>query len=199
MPTTWLDKLVRQTRRAGTFAHPHRAAVLLDNPVRRAVSNPRATVHHLALTGAERVLEVGPGPGFYSVAIAQRLTTGRLHLFDLQPQMLERARRKLARNGFRDVGFHTGDAGRGIALPDDSFDVAFLAMVIGEVSDQRRCLRSLARVVRPGGLLVLLEGFPDPDPLPAAALREMAEEAGFWYCDTISDTWHDVVRFRRPQ
>lgn len=171
---------------------------MLDNPVRRLVTDPRRTVQHLALTGRERVLEVGPGPGFYSVAIAQRLTTGHLHLFDRAPQMLDRARRKLARNGFIDVGFHSGDAGEGIPLPDNAFDVAFLAMVLSEVPDKRTCLESLARIVRPGGLLVLLEGFPDPDRLEVNELRDLAEEAGFWYCDTVADNWHDVVRFRRP-
>jgi ubiquinone/menaquinone biosynthesis C-methylase UbiE len=161
---------------------------MLDNPVRRLVTNPHRTVRHLALTGRERVLEVGPGPGFYSVAIADQLTSGGLHLFDVQPRMLDRARRKLARNGYLDVGVHSGDAGKGIPLPENSFDVAFLAMVIGEVSDQRACLQSLARIVRPGGLLVVLEGFPDPDRLPVAELGALAEDAGFWYC---------VVRFRR--
>jgi ubiquinone/menaquinone biosynthesis C-methylase UbiE len=173
----------------------HRSAVMLDNPLRRMVTSPRRAVARLALTGGERVLEIGPGPGFHSVAIAERLGTGRLHLLDHQPKMLDRARRKLARRGFTDVEFHLADA-TDIPLPDDSIDVAFLSMVLTQLPDRRAALESVARVVRPGGLLVLLEGFPDPDRLLAADLRELAEEAGFWFCDAWSDTFYDVVRLR---
>ena len=40
--------------------------------------------------------------------IARRLTYGRLDLFDIQPEMLEKARRQLERAGFRDIGYAAG-------------------------------------------------------------------------------------------
>jgi ubiquinone/menaquinone biosynthesis C-methylase UbiE len=46
--------------------------------------------------------------------IDRRLTGGRLELFDLQPEMLVKARRKLDRAGCRDVGFHSGEASAGL-------------------------------------------------------------------------------------
>jgi protein-L-isoaspartate O-methyltransferase len=196
MPTTWMDGLMRQTRRIGQFPYPHQAAFLLDNPVRRWTSRPERVVESLRLDGTERVLELGPGPGFYSVEIARRLTTGSLHLFDLQPEMLEKARRKLARSGFRDVGFHAGDAGKGISLPDNAFDVAFLAAVIGEVPDRPACTRSLSRLLRPGGRLVFVESFPDPDRLSIAELRELVEPEGFALQGVEGTRWQDVVTFR---
>lgn len=196
MPTTWLDGLMRQTRRVGQFPYPHQAAVLLDNPVRRRMSRPGRVIASLELDGTERVLELGPGPGFYSVEIARRLTTGNLLLFDLQPEMLEKARRKLAREGFVDVGFHAGDAGDGIPLPDNAVDVAFLAAVIGEVPDKPSCMRSLARTIRPGGLLVFVEGFGDPDRLSVAELRDLVEPADFVFQASDGSRWQDVVKFR---
>jgi tRNA A58 N-methylase Trm61 len=81
---------------------------MLNNPLRRSVANPAHKVEALGLTGSEHVLEVGPGPGFYSVEIARRLAYGRLDLFDIQPEMLDKARRQLERAGFRDVGYTTG-------------------------------------------------------------------------------------------
>jgi ubiquinone/menaquinone biosynthesis C-methylase UbiE len=66
---------------------------------------------------------------------ARRLTTGRLELLELQPEMLVRARRKLDRAGCSNVGFHAGDAGGGLPFPDACFDVAFLAAVLGEVTE----------------------------------------------------------------
>ena len=73
MPTTWLDSVLRQTRRLGDFPYPHWAAVFLNNPVRRWVGRPGDVVEGLGLSGSERVLELGPGPGYFSVELARRV------------------------------------------------------------------------------------------------------------------------------
>lgn len=198
MTTTGVGGMLRQARsRIAAFPYPHQAAFLLDNPVRRAVENPAAAVDTIGLRGNERVLELGPGAGYFSVEIARRLTTGRLDLLDIQPQMLQKARRKLARAGYPDVGLHVGDAASVLPFGDEVFDVAFLAEVIGEVRDQRACLRSLARVLRPHAVLVFHEAFPDPDRLTVAQLRSLAEPEGFDFCDAREGRWKDTVRFRK--
>jgi ubiquinone/menaquinone biosynthesis C-methylase UbiE len=128
--------------------------------------------------------------------IARRLSDGRLDLFDLQPEMLEKARRQLERAGFRDVGFTSGQASQQLPFPDNAFDVAFLAAVIGEVPDQQACLRSLGRVLKPGGRLVFAETFPDPDRLSVQQLRDLAEPANFDFVEATGSRWSDVVVFR---
>jgi ubiquinone/menaquinone biosynthesis C-methylase UbiE len=197
MPTTWVDALLHKAREKGASPYPHQAAFFLNNPVRRALSKPARIVDSIGLTGSERVLEVGPGPGFYSVEIARRLTYGRLDLFDLQPEMLAKARRQLEHAGFPDVGFTTGQAAEGFPFPDNTFDTAFLAAVIGEVPDKRACVRSLGRIVKPGGQLVFAEAFPDPDRVGVQELRELAEPEGFDLVDATGNRWRDFVRFRR--
>jgi ubiquinone/menaquinone biosynthesis C-methylase UbiE len=198
MPTSWMDTVLRQSRRVSEFPYPHWAAVFLNNPVRRQVGQPGRVVDALALAGNERVLEIGPGPGYFSTELARSLPLGRLELFDLQPQMLDKARRRLdsANVGCR-VGFHSGDASAGLPFPDESFDVAFLAAVLGEVPDPDACIRSLERVLSPGGLLVFVEAFPDPDRQSVAQLRELAEPRGFVLQSWEGTTWRDVVQFRR--
>lgn len=194
---TKADELLRILRGiVGNFPYPHQAAFFLDNPVRRMLENPGDAVEAIGLRGGERVLELGPGPGFFSVEIARRLTTGHLDLFDLQPEMLAKARRKLTRAGHHRIGLHTGDAGSSLPFDDDTFDVAFLAEVIGEVPDKAACVRSLKRVLKPGGLLVFHEEFPDPDRLSVDELRQLAEPAGFVYVDAVGNRWRDTVRFR---
>jgi ubiquinone/menaquinone biosynthesis C-methylase UbiE len=197
MPTTWLDTVLRQTRRAGDFPYPHWAAVFLNNPIRRRIGRPGAVVEGLDLTGSERVLELGPGPGYFSVELARRLPNGGLDLLDLQPEMLEKARRALDAAGCHGVGYHVGDAGAEFPFPEARFDVAFVAAVLGEVPDKRACARSLGRVLRPGGLLVFVEAFPDPDRLSVAMLRDLVETEGFIYEGHAGTPWRDVVRFRR--
>jgi ubiquinone/menaquinone biosynthesis C-methylase UbiE len=197
MTTTKADAALRVLRGIiGNFPYPHQAAYFLDNPLRRAWENPSQAVEAIGLAGTERVLELGPGPGFFSVEIARRLPTGRLDLFDLQPEMLDKARRKLQRAGFGDIGTHAGDAGVGLPFPDSTFDVAFLAEVIGEVPDRNRCVQELGRVLKPGGLMVFHEEFPDPDRLSIPELRALAEPQGFHYVDARESRWRDTVRFR---
>jgi ubiquinone/menaquinone biosynthesis C-methylase UbiE len=169
---------------------------MLHNPIRRALMKPAGIIDKLGLSGSERVLELGPGPGFFSVEIARRLTYGRLDLFDLQPEMLEKARRHLEHAGFHDVGYTAGQAAEGFPFPDNSFDVAFLAAVIGEVPDKQACIRSLSRVLKPGGRLVFTEMFPDPDRISVEELRDLAEPEGFDFEEATGSRWATIVRFR---
>ncbi|OBK49693.1 class I SAM-dependent methyltransferase [Mycobacterium sp. 1081908.1] len=193
------DTLLGALRRKQREVHspfPHQAAIMLNNPLRRVMMKPAGIIERLGLNGTERVLEIGPGPGFFSVEIAKRLDAGKLDLFDVQPEMLEKAERQLVRAGFHDVGFTAGEAGDGLPFPNGTFDVAFLAAVIGEVPDPRACLRSLRSVLKPGGRLVFLEMFPDPDRLSVRQLRELAEPEGFAFVESEGNRWKQIVSFR---
>lgn len=109
--------------------------------------------------------------------------------------MLEKARRRLERAGFHNVGFTTGQASEELPFAESSFDTAFLAAVLGEVPDKPACIRSLRRVLRPGGRLVFAETFPDPDRLSVQDLRDLVEPAGFQFVSATGNRWRDVVVF----
>jgi ubiquinone/menaquinone biosynthesis C-methylase UbiE len=196
MTSTWVGALLHKSRQQGKSPFPHQAAFLINNPIRRALIKPARIIDKLGLTGSERVLELGPGPGFFSVEIAHRLTDGRLELFDIQPEMLDKARHQLERAGLTDVGFTTGQASDGFPFPDNTFDVAFLSAVIGEVPDKPACIRALGRVLKPGGRLVFAELFPDPDRLTVRQLRDLAEPEGFEFVEATGNRWEDIVGFR---
>jgi ubiquinone/menaquinone biosynthesis C-methylase UbiE len=197
MASTWVGALLHKSRQQGKSPFPYQAAFMINNPVRRALLKPARIVDKLGLAGREHILELGPGPGFFSVEIARRLTDGRLELFDIQPEMLEMARRQLERAGLSDVGFTAGQASDGLPFPDNTFDVAFLAAVIGEVPDQQACVRSLGQVLKPGGRLVFVEMFPDPDRLSVRELRDLVEAENFEFVEATGNRWEDVVRFRK--
>ena len=126
----------------------------------------------------ERVLEVGPGTGYYSLPLAGWIAPGgRLDIFDLQQEMLDHTMRRAHADGIRNIHPTQGDA-RSLFYPDDSFDRAFLVTVLGEIPDQLLALSELGRVLKPGGRLVVGELFGDPHWVSPGALRRRAEEAG---------------------
>jgi ubiquinone/menaquinone biosynthesis C-methylase UbiE len=132
----------------------------------------------LAPAAGERILEIGPGTGYYSIPVAQKLTGGTLAVFDIQQEMLDHVMREAEKQEISNVEPTLGDA---LALPyeDGSFDAAYLVTVLGEIPDQDAALHELARVLRPGGRLVVGELFGDPHMVTIGKLRERAERHGF--------------------
>ena len=133
----------------------------------------------LAPQPGERVLEVGPGTGYYTLSVAEWLgPDGRLDIFDLQQEMLDLTLSRARERGLENVVAEQGDA-RQLPYPDDCFDAAYLVTVLGEVPDQELALRELARVVKPGGRVVDGELFGDPHWVAPGALERRAATAGF--------------------
>lgn len=145
----------------------------------------------------ERILELGPGAGYYSPAVAERLGGGRLELFDLQQEMLDHTMRRAERLGQRNLVPTQGDA---TALPyeDESLDAAVLVTVLGEIPDQDAALRELARVLRPAGRLVTGELLIDPHYVSLRSLRERASRVGLELEERVGGALGYFARLRKP-
>jgi demethylmenaquinone methyltransferase / 2-methoxy-6-polyprenyl-1,4-benzoquinol methylase len=124
------------------------------------------------LSGARegsQVLDCATGTGDLALSFKRKVGAGgRVVGTDFCPEMLESAPAKAAREGL-EVEFQVADA---LALPfaDDSFDVASISFGIRNVDDPVKCLKEMARVVRPGGQVVVVE-FGQPQGLFGALFR----------------------------
>jgi demethylmenaquinone methyltransferase/2-methoxy-6-polyprenyl-1,4-benzoquinol methylase len=116
----------------------------------------RSRTADLAAVGpGDRVLDVATGTGDLALELARRVAPGgEVVGSDFAEAMLERAREKAA--GRPHVHFEWGDA---LALdhPDDAFDAATVAFGARNFADLHGGLAQMARVVRPGGRVVVLE------------------------------------------
>ena len=107
----------------------------------------------LMLEGNERVLEAGPGTGYYALHVADWLWSGgTLQILDIQEQMLEHTMRRAREIGVENIIPTQGDA-RELPYQDNAFDAAYLVATLGEVPEQQRALEELRRVLKPGGRL----------------------------------------------
>ncbi|HEU4759003.1 MAG TPA: methyltransferase domain-containing protein [Dehalococcoidia bacterium] len=154
---------------AGTLLHPLRSWL---QPV-------RPTLDKFGLRGGDTVLEVGPGPGYFTMAAASMVgPAGRVVCLDVQRGMLERLRARLDERAVANAQPLLADATR-LPLADRSVDAAFLVAVLGEVPDRPAALRELRRVLKPGGTLSFTETLTDPDYVLQGTLRDLCRAVGF--------------------
>jgi ubiquinone/menaquinone biosynthesis C-methylase UbiE len=126
----------------------------------------------------ERLLEVGPGTGYYSLPVAGWLSPGgSLDVVDVQHEMLDHTVRRASEEGIDNIAPALADA-RELPFGEDTFDGAYLVTVLGEIPDQDAALRELRRVVRSGGRIVVGELFGDPHMVTHSALTRRALAAG---------------------
>lgn len=112
----------------------------------------RAAVRWSGAGPGDRVLDCATGTGDLAIAFRKAVgESGRVVGTDFVPEMLERARAKTEA-----VVFELADV-TALPYPDGSFDISSIAFGIRNVGDVRKGIAEMARVVRSGGRMVVLE------------------------------------------
>ena len=154
--------------------------------------------HVLAPQPGERVLEVGPGTGYYTLDVAGWVgPDGEVEVLDVQREMLDHTMGRAGERGISNISPTLADA---TAMPyeDGSFDAAYLVTVLGEVPDQDAALRELARVLKPGGRLVVGELMGDPHYVGIKPMRLRAAGAGLEFEARSGNPLGFFARFAKP-
>jgi len=193
----WLFPLKLLSRLAASFGHsapcPASLDWLVDLPVRRRYMRP--ILDRVGIRTGERILELGPCPGAFTVDAAQRVgPDGRLIAVDIQPKMIAQVEKRIQDAGLTNVETHVADAYH-LPLDDASVDRAFLVTVLPEIPDQARALAELRRVIKPDGILSITEEFYDPDyPFAFETIRRV-EAAGFRLEQRFGNWWIYTLNF----
>jgi ubiquinone/menaquinone biosynthesis C-methylase UbiE len=176
--------------RAASKFDPARLERLLSEE-RRRMLDPERYLDLLPLREDMLVADVGCGPGFFTLPLAQRLRRGRVLACDIQLEMLEAARRRSAEAGLTNIEFQLSTEDRA-PLPPEGVDGILLNFVLHEVARPRAFLEMLRRGTKPGGFLALAEwhkretgqGPAVRERLTPEETRALLQEAGW----TVQDT-----------
>ena len=157
----------------------------------------RFLVSRLEVGPDARVLDVATGTGAVALELVRQHGCSVVGI-DRSPEMLAVARSRVAARGLgAKIELHEGRA-EALPFPDGSFDGLTVTYLLRYVDDPAATLSELARVVRPGGTMALLD-FGVPQARVARALWEIyvrivLPSAG----RVLSPGWHEVGRFLGP-
>jgi len=100
-----------------------------------------------------RILEVGVGTG---ISLPDYARTNRLVGIDISAPMLRKAQERVAQHGLTNVDALAVMDAKHLAFPDNAFDVIVAQYVITAVPDPEATLDEFARVLKPGGEIILV-------------------------------------------
>ncbi|SFH94878.1 bifunctional demethylmenaquinone methyltransferase/2-methoxy-6-polyprenyl-1,4-benzoquinol methylase UbiE [Modicisalibacter xianhensis] len=118
----------------------------------------RLTLERAGVRRGHSVLDIAGGTGDLTLKFSRLVgPTGRVVLADINQSMLQVGRDKLLDNGVGDnVEYVQANAER-LPFPDNTFDCITIAFGLRNVTDKDAALASMARVLKPGGRLLVLE------------------------------------------
>jgi demethylmenaquinone methyltransferase/2-methoxy-6-polyprenyl-1,4-benzoquinol methylase len=122
------------------------------------------TIEQAAVRRGQSVLDLAGGTGDLARVFARQVgSAGQVVLADINAAMLQEGRRRLVDSGAAgNIWLAQVDA-ENLPFPDSSFDCVTIAFGLRNVTDTEAALRSMLRVLKPGGKLLVLE-FSQPSP-----------------------------------
>jgi SAM-dependent methyltransferase len=141
---------------------------LLESPDREEWQKPDEIMDALGIADGSVVADIGAGAGWFTIRLARRVgPNGTVYAQDVQRQMLEAIRRRVAREGLQNVQARLGSDSMP-NLPAASLDAVLVVDVYPEVGDRVAFLRNVAAALKPGGRIGIVNykpgrGGPGPD------------------------------------
>jgi ubiquinone/menaquinone biosynthesis C-methylase UbiE len=157
-----------------------RALHVAEERVERAVKDA------LAGRPVRSLLDLGTGTGRMLELFAPEIERGLG--IDANPEMLTLARAALDRAGIRHCSVRTGDI-YSLALPRDAYDAVIIHQVLHFLDDGGRAIREAARVLRPGGRLVVVDFAPHEQEF----LREAQAHRRLGFARDVIEGWMEAA------
>ena len=128
-------------------------SLMHDNPLLPIFRNPYKLLRAAGLKPGQKVLEVGCGPGFFTIPAAKIVgEEGFVYAVDVHPLAIERVKEKIEREGIKNVTpIHANVSDTG--LPDQSIDLAFIFGLRYIAGGLENVISEIHRILKSGGVL----------------------------------------------
>lgn len=132
---------------------PSWLSFILYNPGRKVLTDRERVLDESMIFPDSVVLEVGPGNGFLTEAIAKR--AGKVFSVELQEGMVRKLRKRVGSFGGK-IDIVTGDISS-VRLPEAAIDVCLLYYCFHEIGKKEEAASNIARAVKKGGIVSIYE------------------------------------------
>ena len=150
---------------------PPERLVLLESPDRDEWQQPELIMDTLKIADGARVADLGAGGGWFTIRLARRVgPNGIVYAEDIQRQMLEAIRRRVEREGLKNVETVRGDADDPRLQP--GLNAVLMVDTYSQLGDPVTLLRNVRAALAPNGLLGIVDFKPDGSGGPGPALSE---------------------------
>ena len=192
--------ILRIAKRLHPVPAPTLATRLIDNPIRRGFfQRPEVLADRVRLKPGMVVVEIGPGKGSYTLAMAERVAPdGRVYAIDIQEAVVERLRRRAEKEGVMNLYPRVDDA-YDLYFEDGSVDRVVAIACLPEIPEPVRAMREFHRILKPDGLVCLSELLPDPDYPWRGTEKRWADEAGFELSEEFGNWFVYQLNFRKKR
>jgi ubiquinone/menaquinone biosynthesis C-methylase UbiE len=163
----------------------------LEEPARLEALPQSAVVSLLRLSGDETVVDYGAGTGIYTVAVAEALPRGHMIAVEALPRLADMLRAKFTPDLAERLEVAETDA-NAVPTADAVADRVLMVDVLHHLYDQPGALAEVVRLLRPGGLFVVVDwgdrerpvGPPLGHVLGLSAVRDIIREMGLEEVET---------------
>ena len=171
----------RPEQRTGHLFPPQNLG-LLESPDRDAWQKPEQIMDALGIAEGSKVADIGPGAGWFTIRLARRVgPNGLVYAEDVQREMLEATRRRVGREGLKNVETRLGTS-TDPHLPPQALDAILVVDTYPELDERVTFLRNLASALKPSGRIGIVnykpgQGGPGPAPNEGVRVDSSAVEA----------------------
>ncbi len=176
----------------------HGAIRWLERPERETEELPDKVVENLELKPTDVVADIGAGSGYFSLRMAAKVPQGKVLAVDIQQEMLNFIKLRAQAKNLTNVVPHRGEI-QDTKLPEAEVDLVLMVDAYHEFSHPREMMESIAKGLKPGGRVVLLEYRGEDPSVPIKPLHKMTEWQAKREMEAVGLKWKETRKFLPSQ